>query len=180
MGTAHAPTRETEEQGALLLSVPWDRFISKSLVSVPRRISSKQGSSRRGGLKVKGQPLCPQEAPSGKAAPGKVLDNSPSSGFCIRVDVTPGISEEREGAVEGMGGSWPRPPLSTPMPPDSPSPAGWHLTSEGCLLFSCLLPSRLLLCQHLPRYHGLKPMRPAAPESSNSVTLSQGPEARNS
>ena len=39
--TAQAPTLETTEQGALPLPDPWDRFVGRSLVSVTRRVPSR-------------------------------------------------------------------------------------------------------------------------------------------
>lgn len=107
---------------------------------------------RRGGLKVKGQPFCPQGDPYGKGTLNKILGTSSSSHSCIRVAMTPGVLVE---AVEGMGGDWLRPELTGPVPPDSPFPAGLDLISKGFFHLSCSLPSCLPLFQHFPLNHVL-------------------------
>lgn len=110
----------TKEQDALLLPVPWDRSLGKSLVSVARRVpvGDLQGNGRCGGEGAAS--LSHKNILSGNKILGEILDLSFSSHSCIRVAMTPGVLVE---GVEGMGGGWLRPQLPAPVPPDSPSPA---------------------------------------------------------
>lgn len=176
--TAPVPTLETKEPGARPLPDPWDRVVGRSVGSVTRRVPSRDPQEDGKDWRWRGR-----EAAGGKGGPGKALETPSSSCFCRRGAVTPGVLVE---GVDGVGGSWPRPRLPAPVPPDSPAPAGEHLTQNGGLHFSCSPPSHLLLFNTFsgPMFSRRsqkrpEPMRPAAPDSSDSINLSRGPETRN-